>query len=271
MRAHLTLARPEQGASYLNAIQAERLDHWLAVHSAGRVWPELLPDLAPLLIGPAQLPLGTADPIPPLRWLLERLLGGQALTQTGGLNRAFVQEASAQFPCWDTSRLGLPWDEDELTALRLTHDLAGRMKALRRRGKHLTLSPLGRALLADPEAMLRATARALLPRHAFRAAVGEVTLALLIVEGRVGDSALGTRAHQAVADQGWRDRRTGRPASMHVVVKARDEVLNLLHGLDVLEVGRRGEATAGLTPVGRALALEALHHRATGPRSRSGL
>ncbi len=187
MRAHLTLARPElQGASYLSAIRAERLDHWLAVHSAGRVWPELLPHLAPLLTEPAQLPLGTADPIAPLRWLLEGLLGGQGLTQTGGLNRAFVQEASAHFPCWDTSRLGVPWDEDELTALRLTHDHAGRMKALRRRGKDLTLSPRGRALLADPEAMWRAAARALLPRQAFRAAVGEVTLALLIVGGPHG-------------------------------------------------------------------------------------
>ncbi len=86
----------------------------------------------------------------------------------------------------------------------------------------------------------------------------------------MGDSALATRARQAAADQGWRDRRTGRPASMRVVVDARDEVLNLLHGLDVLEVDRRGEATAGLTPVGRALALETLHHRAIGPRSRSG-
>jgi len=272
MRAHLTLARPELGgASYLSTIRAERLDHWLALHDAGRVWPELLPHLAPLLTGPAQSPLGTADPVSPLNWLLERLLGGEALTQTGELNRAFVEEAAAHFPCWDISRFGLPSAEDELTALRVTHDLAYRMKALRRCGEDLTLSPRGRALLADPEAMWRAAARALLPRHAFRAAVGEVTLALLIVEGRVGDSALGTRAHHGVADQGWRDRRTGKPASMRVVVEARDEVLNLLHALDVLEVGRRGEATAGLTPVGRALALETLHHRATGPRSRSGL
>ena len=271
MRAFLTLARPELGgATYLSTIRAERLDHWLTLHDAGRVWPELLPHLAPLLTRPAQLPLGTADPIPPLRWLLERLLGGQALTQTGELNRAFVQEASAHFPCWDISLLGVPLEEDDLTSLRLTHELAVRMKALRRRGQDLALSPQGRALLADPEAVWRAAARALLPRHAFRAAVGEVTLALLIVGGRVGDSALATRAHQAVADQGWRDRRTGRPASMRVVVDARDEVLNLLYGLDVLEVGRRGETTAGLTAVGRALALEALHHRATGPRSRSG-
>ena len=213
VRAHLTLARQELGgASWLDTIQVERLEDWLQIRDRGRVWPALLADLAPTLSHPAAPPPGPADdPLPPLRWLLERLAGGQALTATGNLNLALVREAASHFGWWDDAVVGPPYWEDDVVLLRCLHNLAGRLKALRRRGKGLTLSPRGRALLADPDALWRATARHLFPLHEFPAAVGEVTLALLAVAGRMGEPDLRTQAAAAMADHGWRDSRTGAP------------------------------------------------------------
>ncbi|MFH1331425.1 MAG: hypothetical protein ABIJ48_12365 [Actinomycetota bacterium] len=269
VRAHLAVPRLELGGrSYLDAVGAERLEDWLSLRCRSRVWQELLTDLAPRLALPTELPPGTADPIPPLRWLLDRLAGGQALTQTGNLNRAFVQEASTHFGWWDTSLFGPPYREDELFDLCQTHDLAEQLKALRRRGKSLTLSPRGRALLADPEALWRAAARALLPQNPFHAAAGEVTLAVLAVGATEREDSLDARVQAAIAEQGWRDRRTGAPADDQSIDIARHATTNLLRALNLTEShGRWPDSTVRLTAVGRATALEALHDRATGPRS----
>jgi hypothetical protein len=43
------------------------------------------------------------DPLPLLRWLPDQLDGGIALTQTGNLNRTFVQDSADRFG-WDFSR-----------------------------------------------------------------------------------------------------------------------------------------------------------------------
>ena len=273
VRAHLNLARHELGGvSWLDTISAERLESWLQIHDRGPVWPALLADLAPSLSHPAEPPPGPIhDPLPPLRWLLERLAGGPALTATGNLNLALVREAAAHFGWWDDSLVGPPYWEDDVVPLRCIHDLAGRLKALRRRGQGLTLSPRGRALLADPDTLWRAAAQHLLPLPEFPAAVGEVTLALLAVAGRLGKPDLRTQAASAMAHHGWRDSHTGAPPDRRVVGAAQDETLYLLEALGGLEVSRDGDTIAELTPVGLQVVLEALHHRATGPRSRSGL
>lgn len=271
VRTHLTLARPELGgASWLDTIQMERLQDWLQIRDRGRVWPALLADLAPTLSHPAAPPPGPADdPLPPLRWLLERLAGGQALTATGNLNLALVREAASRFGWWDDSLVGPPYWEDDVVLLRCIHDLSGRLKAVRRRGKGLILSPRGRMLLADPDALWRAAAHHLLPLHEFPAAVGEVTLALLAVAGRMGEPDLRAQATAAMADHGWRDTRTGAPPDPRTVGAAQDETIHLLQALHALEVAP-GRAVAELTPAGEAVVLEALYDCATGPRSRSG-
>lgn len=267
VRTHLSLARVELGgASFLDMIRAERLEHWLSRHNRGRVWPHLLPELAPLLGRPHPPPADAADdPLPPLRWLLGRLLEGQALTQTDNLNRAFVQEASTHFGWSDATFFGPPHCEDELVPLRLTHDLAQRMKALRRRGKAIYLSPKGRALLADPGAMWCAAAAQLLPRHGFGAAVGEVALALPAVVGPMTGTDICARVQEAVADLGWHDRDTGAPPDERAVRSGLTAPFNLLDALNLLTGRRRARLGAELTPTGRAFSLQALHTRATGP------
>jgi len=270
VRAHLNLARRDLGGvSWLDTIQAERLEGWLHIHERGRVWPALLADLAPSLSHPAEPPPGPAgDPLPPLRWLLERLAGGQALTATGNLNLALVREAASHFGWWDDSLVGPPYWEDDVVLLRCIHDLADRMKALRRRGKALTLSPRGRALLAEPEALWRAASQHLLPLHTFPAAVGEVTLAMLAVAGPMSRPDLRTKAAAAMADHGWRDSHTGAPPDARTIGAAQDGTLYLLEALGGLQVSRVRDAMAELTPVGLQVVLETLHRRATGPRSR---
>jgi hypothetical protein len=269
VRRHLTAPRPElAGRSLLDTVWDERLGDWLELHSRGRAWPPLLDHLAPLLLRPAELPPGIGNPLPLLGWLLDRLAGGQPLTQNGNLNRALVQDASALFGGREAALFGEPNREDEPRDLRLVHDLAVRLKALRRRGEILTLNPRGRALLDDPEAMWRAAAQALLPQPSFFEAAGEVTLALLLAAAGQREDALDTQVQQAIADQHWRDRRTGVPADDQVVIGARHATTNLLRALNLIEKhGRWPQATLGLTPVGRAIALEALHHRALGPRA----
>jgi hypothetical protein len=64
------------------------------------------------LLHPARLPAGTADPLPGLGWLLGELNGGIALTQTGNLNRMFVQQNAERFG-WDFDRP--PRTEDDLS------------------------------------------------------------------------------------------------------------------------------------------------------------
>lgn len=86
-RAHLTTARVElAGRTWLELIREERLETWLE----GRRSParrQLLQPLAGQLTQPAELPAGIDTPVAPLYWLLGELADGQALTQTGNLNR----------------------------------------------------------------------------------------------------------------------------------------------------------------------------------------
>ena len=114
VRAHLTTARIELAVrTLLDAIRDERIQTWVqGRRSVAR--SALLEPLVEVLRTPAGLPQGIEDPIPPLRWLLGELVDGQALTQTGNLNRAFVQDAAARFGCWHPSLHSLPRNEEEL-------------------------------------------------------------------------------------------------------------------------------------------------------------
>jgi hypothetical protein len=268
VRAHLMVPRLElDGGTYLGAIRTERMTWWLQGLGRSRARRRIVERVAPRLDRPAQLPPRTEEPIPPLRWLLEQLTGGQALTQTGNLSRAFVQDAATRFGWWDLRLFSLPRNEDELYDLHQTHRLAQRLGALRRSGKMLTLTTRGRALLADPEGLWRAAARAIIPEHPFGRAIGEVTLAVLVAEEVLPDSRLDDAVVEVIDEEGWRDARTAVPADRQAVSIARHETTNLLRALNLsISTGKWPGRRLGLTEVGRATALEALHHRATGPR-----
>jgi hypothetical protein len=72
---------------------------------------------------------------------------------------------------------------------------------------------------------------------------------------------------QAVAEEGFRQTRTGEPPDEHDVSWAIHHTLNMCRALGLLSKGGDWrDHSYGLTDVGKATALEALRARATGPR-----
>jgi hypothetical protein len=262
--AHLTTARLDLGGrTWLDAIRDERIETWLSTHRSP-TRRRILEPLAGTVRRPAVLPAGADDPLHRLRWFLGGLADGQPLTQTGNLGRAFVQDAAPRFG-WDFPNP--PRTEDELYDLHQLRHLTQRIGLARRSGRKLTLTTNGRAALADPDLVWRTVARGLLPDHQFAAALGELTLALL-VDGARHATELDTTLTEVVAEVGWRATDTGLPPDERDISWAWHQTTNLLRALDVLAAGGRwDDRSYALTSVGRAVALECLHHRATGPRS----
>ncbi len=267
VRAHLTTARIElKGRTFLDAIRGERLETWLeSPRSPSR--RQLLEPLINVVRSPVDLPAGIDDPVPPLRWLLGQLVEGQPLTQTGNLGRAFVQDAATRFGWWDFRTP--PRTEDELYDLHQVRHLAQRLGFVRRTGRKLTLTTKGKAALTDTDRLQRTVARGLLPDHEFAETLGEVTLAVLASNGPVPQDELDRVLIGVVTEVGWRSASTGQPPDERDINWGWHQTTNLLHALTLLSVGGGwDDRSYGLTDAGRAIALEALHQRATGPRSR---
>lgn len=266
-RAYLTTSRIElNGRTLLDAIRAERVDSWLGPHrdSARQRILDPIVALVRTATGP---PDGMDDPLPSLRWLLSELAGGQPLTQTGNLNRAFVQRAAARFDSEGFLAFSAPRGEHDVYDLQQTRELAQRARLIRRSGRRLMLTAKGHAALADPTLLWRAAAGQLLPAHPFERAVGELTLALLVESAEVTRKTLIAVLGDAVRDGGWRGALTGDVPGEHDISWAYHATVNLLRALSLLAGPTRWDSPYSLSEVGRSLALAALHHRAAGPRS----
>jgi len=266
VRAHLTTPRIQLGGgTWLDGIRAERIETWLD-------WPrsptrrQVLEASVDDVRARATLPDGIGDALPPLRWLLGELSDGQQLTPTGNLGRAFVQEAAGRFGWWDFHKP--PRSEDELYDLHQVRRLAQRLGLARRSGRRLVLTSKGRTALAEDDRLWRLAARGLLPEHEFAAGLGEVTLAVLTSRDSTPEHELNELLALVVREVGWRATDTGAPPTENDIGWAWHGTTNLLRALNLLSTGGSWqELSYGLTPGGRAVALECLHHRATGPRS----
>jgi hypothetical protein len=267
VREHLATPRPElEGQSFLELVVTERLDWWLtARRSASR--RTLMTRVTGHLQHPVELPPGTDNPLPPLRWLLERVADGVTLTQTGNLNRAFVQDAARLFGWWD-SELTPPRNEDELFDLHQIRMLAQRLGLVRRKGRVLGLTTRGRLSLNDPEALWRPVAHHFFAGDPFTVTAGEVVLALLVDAEPLPVEEIVTAVSRVVTEEGWRDARTGAGPGERDVSRAVYETLNLSRALNLLATGGHWDDRGySLTDVGRATALEVLRSQATGPRT----
>ncbi len=177
----------------LELIERERLGRWCERGGPGR--REIVAAVVPLLEDAPRGPLDepsdgrgeeAADrgptPLEPLRWLLEQAAAEPiALTQTGALNRALVREAAVRFPEWWNAEVhGPPHREAELRPLEAVHALARKLRLLRRRGRGLRLTELGRELAAEPAALAEACARELFACEPFEAELGELQLSYLL-------------------------------------------------------------------------------------------
>ena len=265
-RAHLDTPQPDLlGQTLAQVILTERAETWVG-RRRSETRRRIIAPVANRLLHPAELPAATsADPLPRLCWLLDQLDSGIALTQTGNLSRAFVQQNAERFG-WDFARP--PRTEDELYDLHQLRHLAQDLGLARRSGCLLTLTAKGRHLLADPVGLWRAVAAGLLGDNDFEAFAGELFLALLLDPDEVAGSQINAAVGLAAAEEGFRDSRTGEPPDEHAVSWAVHATSNLCRALGLLAVGSDwSDRGYGLTDTGRAAALEALRARATGPRT----
>jgi hypothetical protein len=254
------------GQTLAQVILTERAETWVNLRRS-QTRRRILAAIANRLLHPAQLPTeAAADPLPRLRWLLEQLNDGIALTQTGNLGQRFVQQNAGRFG-WDFSRP--PRTEDDLFDLHQLRHLAQRLGLARRSGRMLTLTAKGRRLLTDPGQLWRATAAGLLSGNDFSVFAGELFLALLLVDASpVPGEEITATVGQAAGEEGFRESRSGQPPREQDISRAIHGTSNMCRALGLLVAGGDWPGRSySLTGTGKATALEALRARATGPRT----
>jgi len=216
------------------------------------------------LLHPVPVPGDVAERMEPVTWFLERVDAELRLTQAGYLPTAMVREGWERFS-WNlgwTERA--PRSETELGELHELHDLLRRVGAVRRRGRELRLTRLGRRMRADLEAGWRVTAAGL-SDGAWPRAVAEV-YTLLLLEGEHEDRTLEAEATTLLGEAGWQA--DGQPPDSRVVLRAWWQTWRPLRVLGGVEgAGDWRSRTTRLTGFGEATLLEQLRVAATGPRS----
>jgi len=260
------LSEPSQeldGRSMIDAIRQERFERW-----ARRGSPQhshIIGGIADLL----QAPAPGADyqgALEPLRWLLDQASGdGIALTQTHALNRALVHAAVERFPNWWNSELFAPPPrEAELGALCEVHDLARRMRLLRRTGRRLVLTASGGALRSYHRGLFEAVARNVLAEEGFAAAVQELAAAILLREGEIDWEKLDRTVHGAIVSDGWHAE--GAPPSIRAIRSTIAELVWPARALGLIAYDRGAlDGRLSLTESGHSALHIALHTRAAGP------
>ncbi len=265
-RAHLNTARLDLlGQTYAQAILTERAETWVSLRRS-ETRRRIVAGVANRLLHPAQLPAGTAEPLPRLQWLLDQLSDGIGLTVRGNLNRNFVQQSAGRFG-WELSRP--PRTEDDLYDLSQLRELAQELGLARQAHRLLTLTAKGRRLAADADQLWRAVAAGLLESgDSFSVFAGELFFALLLDVDSLPLDKIATRVRRAANEAGFRDYSTNKAPSEDDVRLALYDTVNPCRALGLLAVGAPWhEDSYGLTAIGKATALEALRARAIGPRA----
>jgi hypothetical protein len=266
VRTHLSTSQPELlGQTFAHAILTERAETWVNLRRS-ETRRKLVAAVANRLLHPAQFPAGTTEPLPRLRLLLDALDEGIPLTVRGNLNRKFVQQMADPFG-WDFDRP--PSSEDNFYDLHLARELIERLGLARRTGDLLTLTTKGYRLAADREQLWRAVAADLVAEHDdFTLYTGELFFVMRLTADHVSYEQIVATVQRAAAEEGFLDKRTGEPPDEDEVSWVMHDTLNLCRAVGLLvEGGDWGHRNYGLTDVGKATALEALHTRATGPRT----
>jgi hypothetical protein len=246
------------GRAPLNVIHDERAADWAEAGTAAR--RSILRAVLPLFATPAEPP---ADPVRPLRFLLEAIDQGITLTGKDWLPVDFVRDMADRFG-W-----GMPAfiirKEGDVVELGEVRDLATRthLITLRLRQHTLELTPAGREALDDPARLWTVAAGGWFEHDDFAAHVAEIAAATLL-RGPGTTKALASTAQDAVAAS-FRDRDGAHPDYREVRTATR-EWLRLGNALGWLGYPHGPhEQIYGLTEPGRAAAIEGLRHRAWAP------
>jgi hypothetical protein len=260
MRADITTHTLRSG--WLERVHAERIAWWIQenLDALGRRHTTLLAQLRD--------PVGTPpDPIPTLRWLLERTGRGIELTARNELPPTIVTEAVTRFG-WQDQLVGTLHREYDVFPLRHLHDLArDHIHAARRAGRRLELTPLGYRMRSDPNLLHQRAVLAIIgdDRHEpdFGVAAREASLAALLATGpRDGDVLLASVTPQLEA-AGWRF------DQLRVDEAVRHEIAELRHrlwALDLLYFDGFWTGPITLNEAGTTAVRAALRTRAVRPR-----
>lgn len=263
-RAFLDSLRDDlTGSTWLQWVHTERLQNWAEGRGAGR--RSLATAITNQLLHPVAVPDTAAEHLAPLQWLLDHAATGAALTQTGTLTRPLVAEGCRRFD-WLTLTAN-PRSESDIVELWTLRELAKQMGVVRRSGRKLLLSSIGKTLHAEgTPALWQATTGHLLGSDPADAGAGEVAL-LLLLSGRDYDyRALDTAVAHALAEQGWRDQHTGQQVTPDQTSRLLGDLRRRLSLLR-LATERRFDEPLRLNDVGRAAAYAALRARALRPRA----
>lgn len=245
----------------------EYVDAWIRL-----AWPDQLRSMRATVA--SQIAVAPEAPEPaeverlarPLRWLLERCAAGVTLTQSRYLPPVLVAEAVDAFGWWPFG--GRPRSEVDVHQLEDLRSTARRLQLITRRGRRLTTSRTGRAMLSDPARLWDAVARGVGSSDDYARMVGElVTLRLLA--GAAEEADLDAAVIPIIRTQDWR---SGRKAmdenqirwSIHEPLRYW-RLFGLLH-----EMPSRWDEhvlvtpwTVSFTAAGRLAGLTFLHARAT--------
>jgi hypothetical protein len=253
------------GRSRLEAVHAERLEHWLErSHTRGSDdRRSIIEPVSELVASPPPpiSPDAASTALAPALWLLELSDAGIALTQTGALNRALVRDAAERWAGW--------WNaETDVALLCELHELLRRLRLLRRSGRRLLLTARGRKLLANPPALLLALATDLLAGDDFRSACAELAVALLLAGFEADWSEpIARGVHPAIVAEGWQS--ADEPPGVRDVSWAIADFIRPATAAGLIE--RQGDFPFHREPLvlsvaGRAALIAALRARALAPR-----
>lgn len=246
------------GTTWLQWVHTERLQRFAESRATARA--RLAEPLADALVNPLPVPDDADEVLTPMRWLLNHTADGAALTATGNLTRPLVAEGCRLFD-WLTLT-GNPRSESDIVELGTLRDWAAQMGVVRRSGRQLLLSTIGRNVRAGgAPALWRATMDALLGPTDAEAAAGETALMLLLTDGPYGYGQLNVAVAEVLVGEGWRNERDGEPISPD---QAAGLLATLRRRLDLLGLTSRERlgTPAALTITGRVAAHTALRARA---------
>lgn len=246
------------GRAPLDVIHDERAADWVEAGSTAR--RSSLRAVLPLFATTTEPP---ADPVPPLRLLLEAVDEGITLAGRDRLPVDFVRDMAGRFG-WGMAAFIIR-KEGDVVELGEIRDLATRthLITLHLRQHALELTAAGRQALDDPARLWAVAAAGWFEHDDFAAHVAEIAAATLL-RGSGTTKGLATIAQEAVAPS-FRDRDGAHPDYREVRTATR-EWLRLGNALGWLGYPHGPhEQLCGLTEPGRAAAIEGLRHRARAP------
>jgi hypothetical protein len=207
-------------------------------------------------------PSSRAGGVPLLRWLLDKAADGLPVTDRHYISPRSVTEAVEPFG-WRADLVGTLTREFDVFPLQSTRELATReMKAIRRRGRQLVLTPLDRRMRTDQLLLWETAVSSLIGQgDAFTVAAREIMLTVLTIHGPIPAEKLEQQTIEILGEE-W-----DTPGGLTQPV--RDERISLAHrlwALDCHRPARRFDAPFALTSQGVTAAKAALRAHAIRPR-----